>query len=130
MLPCCPGALGQQHHSVVSVGTGFTVRVTWLVNSKPKLLFSAQASFFSTFFFFKKNSEDQFYSKKLTQENRRGISGGQKSIQGTTYESSLRAVIVDYELWAADYASHEKLSRLQYQRYISGGFLNQPPSLF
>lgn len=51
MVPCCPGALGQQHHGVVWVGTGFTVRVTWLVNSKPKLLFSAQGLIFLTFFF-------------------------------------------------------------------------------
>lgn len=129
MLPCCPGALGQRHHGVVSVGAGFTVRVPWLANSKPKLLFSAQASFFSTFFFFL-NSEGQSFSKKLTQENRRGIRGGQKSIQGTTYESSLWAVIVNCELWAAHYASHGKLSRLQYQRYMFGGFLNRPPSPF
>ena len=38
---------------------------------------------------------------------------------------------MDYELWAADCASHEKLARLQHQGYMVGGFLNQlpPPSL-
>lgn len=84
---------------------------------------------FLNFFFFL-NSEGQSFSKKLTQENRRGISGGQKSIQGTTYESSLWAVIVNCELWTAHSASHGKLSRLQYQRYMLGGFLNRPPSPF
>lgn len=37
----CTGALGQGHHCVVSVSTGLTVRVTCLVKSRPKLLFSA-----------------------------------------------------------------------------------------
>lgn len=74
MLPCCPGVLGQRHHGVVSGGTGFIARVTWLVNSKPKLPFSAQGLIFLNFPFLKQ--QDQFYSKKLSQENRRGLVEG------------------------------------------------------
>lgn len=75
MLPCFPGAVGQRHHGVVWGWGEYWIHCESHLAGKPQAqtpLFSPGLIFLNFFL----NSEDQFYSKKLSQENRRGLVEG------------------------------------------------------